>query len=82
MQFFIFRNLLLIWVLKCFNLSSSPPPTRGNGKEKLLGYMGGGGEWTCLEIVLWSKSHLCCQKISSSIHRNPQWQLDAFAKTS
>ena len=24
------------------------------------------GKWTCLEIVLWSKSHLCCQEILCS----------------
>jgi hypothetical protein len=30
-------------VLKHFNLSASPPPTRGGGKEKIQ------GKWTCLE---------------------------------
>jgi hypothetical protein len=49
---------------KCFNLPSSPPPTRGSGKERIW------GKWTCLEMVLWSKSHLCCQEISSPIHRS------------
>jgi hypothetical protein len=29
----------------------------------------GGGKWTCLEMVLWNKSHLCCQEISSSVYR-------------
>jgi hypothetical protein len=34
--FDFFQNLFLIMVFKCFNLPSSPPPTRGSGKEKLL----------------------------------------------
>jgi hypothetical protein len=38
----VFSILLLIWVLKRFNLPSSPPPTRGSGKERLLGYGGSG----------------------------------------
>jgi hypothetical protein len=36
-SFDFFQNLLLIWVLKCFNLLFSPLPTRGSGKERLLG---------------------------------------------
>jgi hypothetical protein len=32
-------------VLKCFNLPSNPPPTRGSGKERIQV----GGKWTCLE---------------------------------
>lgn len=32
--------------------------------------------WTCLEIVLRSKSNLYCQGISSSIHTNQQWKLN------
>ena len=35
---FLFQNLLLIKVLKGFILPSSPPPTRGSEKERLLGY--------------------------------------------
>jgi hypothetical protein len=49
-------------VLKCFNLLSSLPLTRGSGKERIQ------GKWTCLEMVLWSNSHLCCQEIGSSVH--------------
>lgn len=49
-------------VLKCFNLPSSPPPTRGSGKERIQ------VKWTCLEMVLWRKSCLHCQEISSSVH--------------
>jgi hypothetical protein len=26
--------------------------------------------WTCLEMVLWSKPHLSCQEICSSVHRS------------
>jgi hypothetical protein len=37
-------------------------------------------EWSGLEIVLWSKSHLLCQEISSSLHRSQQWQLDSLKK--
>lgn len=28
--------------------------------------------WTCLETFLWSKSHLCCQSISSLVYMNQQ----------
>jgi hypothetical protein len=127
-------------VLKCFNLPSSPPPTRcSEKKRKVIKIWGkwpgvvahainpstreaeaGGflssrpawstkwvpgrtrlyretlswktknkqtkkkiwGKWTCLEIVLWSKSHLHCQEINSSVHRIQQWQLDPLANTS
>jgi hypothetical protein len=51
-------------VLKHFNLLSSPTPTRGSEKEKIL------KKWTSLEMVLWSKSHLLCQEIGSSVHRS------------
>lgn len=34
--FFFFQNLLFIRVLKGFSLPSSPPPTRGSEKERLL----------------------------------------------
>lgn len=59
-----FQNLLLVRVLKCFNLPSSPPPCRGNGKESIQ------KKWTCLEMVLWSNSHMCCLEICSSFHRS------------
>jgi hypothetical protein len=51
-------------VLKCFNLTCSPPPTGSSGKERLR------GKWTGLEMVLWSNCHLRCQEISSSVHRS------------
>jgi hypothetical protein len=41
MDFFL-QNPLLIRVLKCFNISSSPVPTRGSGKEMLIGKGGCG----------------------------------------
>ena len=50
--------------LKCFNLPSSLPPTRGSGKGRIQ------GKWACLEMVLWSKSYLRCQEIHSSVHRS------------
>jgi hypothetical protein len=50
-------------VLKCFNLLSSLPPTRGSEIERIQ------GKWTCLEMVLWSNSCLCCQEIRSSVPR-------------
>jgi hypothetical protein len=37
-----FSKPTLISVLKCFNLPSSPPPTRGNGKERLIEQRGCG----------------------------------------
>ena len=51
-------------ILKHFNLPSSLPPTRGSGKERTW------SKWTCLEMVLWSKFHLHCQKIISLVHRS------------
>jgi hypothetical protein len=50
-------------VLKCFNLSSSPPPTRDREKKRIW------GKWTCVEMVLWSRSHLHSQEISNLVHR-------------
>jgi hypothetical protein len=35
-----FSKPTLIRVLKCFNLLSSPPPTRGSGKDRLVGQKG------------------------------------------
>jgi len=51
-------------VLKHFKLAASPSPTRGSEKEKIW------GKWTCLKMVLWSNSPLCCQEISSVVHRS------------
>jgi hypothetical protein len=42
----IFQNLLLMMVLKYFNLPCSSPLTRGSGKERIQGL---GEKWTCLE---------------------------------
>jgi hypothetical protein len=67
-----FKNLFSIRVPKCFNLPSGPPPTRGHGKERLIEQR---RMWTCLEKVLWSKSNLRCQDISSSVYMNQQQQL-------
>jgi hypothetical protein len=63
-NFNFFQTLFLMMVLKCFNLPSSPPPTRGSGKERIQ------GKWTCLEMILWRNSCLCCQEISRSVHRS------------
>ena len=52
--------------------------TRGSGKEKLIEQR---RVWTCLEIVLWSKSNLCCQNICSSVHTNQQLQINPLANT-
>ena len=35
------------------------------------------GKCTCLEMVLWGKWNICCQDISSSVHKNQQGQLNA-----
>ena len=69
---FNFSKPILIRVLKCFNIHSSPPFTRGSRKEGLRVQ---GRVWTCLWIVLWCKSNLSCQDISSSIHRKQKQQL-------
>jgi hypothetical protein len=37
--------------------------------------------WSCLEIVLWGKSNLYCQDISSSDCISQQWQLNPLANT-
>jgi hypothetical protein len=65
----IFQNVFLMMVLKCFNLPSSLLPTRGNGKERTLCVCGGGG-MDLFRNVLRSKSHLCCQEMSSAVHRS------------
>ena len=53
----IFQILLLIKILKCFNLPSSPPHITGSGKERLLGYRG--------EVNLFSNSSL--EQIQSAL---------------
>jgi hypothetical protein len=58
-----FQCLFLMMVLKHFKLPSSPLLTRGSRKERIQ------EKWACLEMALWSKSHLCCQEIGSSVHR-------------
>ena len=49
--------------LKCIKLPFSLLPTEGSGEERIL------GKWIYLEIVHWSKSHLCCLEICISVHR-------------
>ena len=44
-----FSKPTLLSILKCFNLPSSPSPTRDSGKEMLIGQR---KMWTCLEIAL------------------------------
>lgn len=58
-----FSKPTLISVHKCFNLPSNLLPIRGSGKERLIGQR---RMWTCLEIVLWGESNLCCQSIQVS----------------
>jgi hypothetical protein len=65
-----FSKPTLMRVLKCFNLPSSPPPTRGSGKERLIGQR---GMWPCSEVVLRCDFNLHCQDISSSGYMNQQW---------
>ena len=50
-------------VLKCFTLSSSPL-TRGQRRSKLIRKS---GCRTCLKVVLWRNSNVCCQDISSPV---------------
>ena len=37
--------------------------------------------WTCLEIVLWRESNMCCQDLCNSVHTNQQWQFDPLTNT-
>jgi hypothetical protein len=73
-NFNFFQSLLLMMVLRCFNLPSIPPPTRGRKKESKV------EKWTCLEIVLWNKSHLV--RKSAVQFTGQQGQLDPLANTS
>lgn len=60
----------LIRVLKRFNLPSSPPPTKGRGKE-VIRLQGS-------ELVRNSsleKIQLCCQDIISAVHTNQHRQV-------
>jgi hypothetical protein len=59
-----FQILLLMMVLKCFNIPCSPPPTRGSGEERLW------EKWDLFTKVLWSNSCLCCLEIGSSVHKS------------
>jgi hypothetical protein len=54
-------------VFKCFNLSCSPPPTRGSEEERIW------GKWICLERFFGN------QQFSSQGSR--QWQLDKLSNT-
>jgi len=63
-DFNFFQILLLMMAFKQFKLSCSPLPTRGSRKERIQ------GKWTCLEMVLWSNSYMCCLEIGSSVHRS------------
>jgi hypothetical protein len=60
---YFFQTLFLMMVLKTLTSLFSLSPTRGSGEERIW------GKWTCLEMVLWSNSHLCCVEILSSFHR-------------
>ena len=57
-----FSKPTLFRVLECFSLPSSPW-TRGRGqkvyRKKIV--------WTCLEVVLWGNSTLCCWDTSSRV---------------
>jgi hypothetical protein len=63
-----FWNLILITVLKCFNLPSSPPPTRGSGKERLLGHRGSGPVYSLEQILsaLSGKKQFCWQESAAA----------------
>jgi hypothetical protein len=47
-------------------LAHHPPEVVGEKKVVVLIQ----GKWNCLEIVLWSKSYLPCQEVSSSVQRS------------
>jgi hypothetical protein len=69
-----------IRVVECFNMPppSSLPPTRDNGKEKLIEQR---SMWTCLKRDLSRKYNFCCQDTSSSVYRNQQQHLDPLTNT-
>jgi hypothetical protein len=60
-------------ILKCFNIPWSPPPTRGRGKERMLGVV---WKFTCLKrffgaapnTVGWKSAVQFTGIIDSSIH--------------
>jgi hypothetical protein len=62
-------------ILKCFNLSFSPPPTIGSGKEKIW------GKWTCLERFF-GANPVCAVWKSAVQFIGQQWQLHPLANTS
>ena len=59
-----FSTLLLILVSKCFNFQ---PVTHQRQQQKIK-VIKTRGMWTCLEMFLWSKPHLSCQEIHTSVH--------------
>ena len=71
-----FQTLFLVIVVTHVNLSCSPPPTRGNRRERIQ------GKWSSSKL-LWNKSCLCCLEISSSVYRLAgSSSLDPHANTS
>jgi hypothetical protein len=54
---------ILVRDLKCFNLPSSPPPTKGSGKEMLIGPR---EMWTCLDLVPWGAIPIFIVRISAA----------------
>jgi hypothetical protein len=62
-------------VLKCFNLPSSPLPSRGGGKERIW------GKWTCSERFF-GATPVCVVRKSAVQFPGQQWQLDPLTDTS
>jgi hypothetical protein len=62
-------------VLKCFSLPSSPPPSRGSGKERIQ------EKWTCLERFFGEPS-ICIVWKSAVQFTGHQQQLDSLVNTS
>jgi hypothetical protein len=72
-----FSKLILIRVLRCFNLPSSPPATRSSRKEDLIEQR---RMWTCLEIVLGAKKSVLSgyqQFNSQELFKNQQQQFNS-----
>lgn len=63
----IFSKLTFNYNHKCFIHHFSTLHTRGSGKEMIQ------GKWTCVEMVLGSKSNLPSQEISSSQVSSGSW---------
>lgn len=62
-------NFLKPTLIRIPNFPFSPPPTRGSGKEGLIGQR---MMWIHLQIVFWDEFNLYCQDTSNLLYMNQQ----------